>query len=312
MENQQVFTGWRSEFTAAWGQQPLKVGHSLHTSPLFTMDAIADLIDAYPREHYSLIHMGAQGGRRFWKEGDLGGLKGRDVISWIAEGRMWLNMRNVKLVDRRYADLLDGAYEEIERLAPGEPMFNTSMGILVSSPKAQVYYHCDLPGQALWQIHGRKRILVYPAAAPFLSPENLEDIALFGIEEDIPYSETYDAHAQVLELAPGDMAHWPLNAPHRVENHDVLNVSVTTEHWSDDIMRRHKINMANGFLRHRLGITPKSRATSGLVYQSKALMQGLLRRTPWLEKKRAERRPIEFRLDPATRGAVTELKPQTA
>lgn len=303
----QVFAEWKPEYSAQWGEAPLRVRHTLHQSPLFAMNALADLIDAYPREHYSLVHMGAQGARRFWKEGEFGGLKGPEVIEWIAQGRMWLNLRRVAEVDRRYSDLLEAAYEEIARLAPGPDMFNMSMGILISSPRAQVYYHCDLPGQALWQIHGRKKILIYPAARPFLGPENLEDIALFGIEEDVPYDPAFDAHATVLELEPGDMAHWPLNAPHRVENFDVLNVSVTTEHWSRDIQRLHKINMANGLLRHRLGITARSRAIEGPVYHAKAAMQGVVRRLGWVEKKRAARKPIEFKLDAAKRGAVVEL-----
>ncbi|MCC6920836.1 MAG: hypothetical protein IT548_16680 [Alphaproteobacteria bacterium] len=312
MATQTIFTDWKPGYAEQWGHVPLKVAHALHQSPLFTLDAIAELIDAYPRQHYSLIHMGAQGGRRFWKEGELGGLKGRDVIDWIAQGRMWLNLRSVRSVDRRYADLLDAAYEEIAVRAPGAPMFNTSMGILVSSPKAQVYYHCDLPGQALWQIHGRKRILIYPTDKPFLAPENLEDIALFGIEEDVPYHDWFDAHATVLELGPGDMAHWPLNAPHRVENHDMLNVSLTSEHWSDEIVRRHKVNLANGFLRHRFGYAPRSRALSGPGYAAKAVLQGVMRRMKWVEQKRSARRPIEFKLDAATRGGVVAFAPQGA
>ncbi len=307
MAAQSIFIDWEQAHAEQWSRAPVKARHTLHESPLFSLAAIADLIDAYPREHYSLIHMGAQGGRRFWREGELGGLQGRDVIDWIAQGRMWLNLRNVKAVDRRYADLLDEMYDEIAMRAPGAPMFNTSMGILISSPNAQVYYHCDLPGQALWQIHGRKRILIYPAEKPFLAPENLEDIALFGIEEDVPYEAAFDAHATVLELGPGEMAHWPLNAPHRVENHDVLNVSITSEHWSDDIVRRHKVNLANGLLRHRFGLAPKSRALSGPGYQAKVLLQGLMRRMKWVEQKRSARRPIEFKLDAANRGEVVEF-----
>ncbi len=84
MAAQNIFVDWEQAHTEAWGQAPVKARHALHESPLFSLEAIADLIDAYPREHYSLIHMGPQGGRRFWREGELGGLKGRDVIDWIA------------------------------------------------------------------------------------------------------------------------------------------------------------------------------------------------------------------------------------
>jgi hypothetical protein len=302
-----VFTAWPAHQAAVWGSEPVKTGHRLHESPLLALGALAELIDAYPRQHYSLIHMGARGERRFWREGDLGGLKGKDVIEWIANGRMWLNLRRVDEVDSRYAELLHLAYDAIAANAPGPAMTNTSMGILISSPNAQVYYHCDLPGQALWQIHGRKRILIYPNREPFLQPRSLEDIALFGVEVDLPYETWFDDFAQTFELEPGDMAHWPLNAPHRVENGDMLNVSITSEHWSDEITRLHRVNVANGLLRHRLGWTPRSRAISGPGYWAKAALQSALRRSSWVAKQRAGRRAVDFKLDPDRRGGVLDI-----
>ena len=307
-----IFAGWPAHQAAVWGREPVKTRHTLHESPLLSFAALADLIDAYPRQHYSLIHMGARGERRFWREGDLGGMKGKDVIEWIANGRMWLNLRRVDEVDSRYADLLHLAYDAIAANAPGPKMFNTSMGILISSPNAQVYYHCDLPGQALWQIHGRKRIFIYPNREPFLMPTSLEDIALFGVEVDLPYQDWFEQFAQTFELEPGDMAHWPLNAPHRVENFDMLNVSITSEHWSDEITRRHRVNVANGLLRHRLGWTPRSRAIAGPTYWAKAAMQSALRRSSWVAKQRAGRRAVDFKLDPAQRGGVLDITPATS
>ncbi len=304
-----VFEPWPAHIREVWGRQPTVVRHTLHRSPLLSMAALADLIDSYPRSHYSLINMGARGERRFWKEGDIAGMKGADVIDWIASGRMWLNLRRVDEVDGRYGDLLRAAYDEIAANAPGEAMTNISMGLLISSPGAQVYYHCDLPGQALWQVHGRKRILIYPNTAPFLEPWMLEDIAVLGVEVDMPYHEWFDAYAQGFDLEPGDMAHWPLNAPHRVENYDVLNVSITSEHWSRTIARKHHVNMGNGLLRHRYGRTAKSRSIEGVSYLAKAALQKLSHRSAWLAKQRAGKRPIEFRLDPAVRGGVLPLDP---
>lgn len=307
-----IFPAWTDEHSELWGRIPLKVQHNLHHSPLFTMEALGELIDAYPRDKYSLIHMGAQGGKRFWKEGDKGDMKGRDVIEWIRQGRMWINLRTTMQVDKRYAELLQAIYAEIAIRAPGAPMFNQSLGILISSPKAQVYYHCDLPGQALWQIHGHKRVYVYPTTEPFVAGRDLENIALYEVEEDLRYEPWFDRYATVLDLGPGDMAHWPLNAPHRVENMDVLNVSMTSEHWSDEIVRRQKINVANGLLRHRFGLDVTGRSTRGPSFHAKAAFQGVMRRSGWVKKQRAARRQIEFTLDPRQPGAVAEVTPRAA
>ena len=49
---------------------------------------------------------------------------------------------------------------------------------------------------------------------------------------------------------PGEMLHWPLHSPHRVDNHDCLNVSLTTEYWTDPIRRMVRMKSGNAVLRY--------------------------------------------------------------
>ena len=93
-----------------------------------------------------------------------------------------------------------------------------------------------------------------------MTPECLEDIALFGVEVDMPYAEWYDRHAAVYDLEPGQMLHWPLNAPHRVENLDTVNISMTISYTDEQIRRLQMINFTNGLIRHQFGYRAKSRA----------------------------------------------------
>ena len=309
--SQSVFTSFEPRHVDLFNNAPIRLEHSLHRSPLFSMDALAELIERYPREHYSLVHMGEQGSpRKTWREGDIGGLRGKEVIDWIANGRMWLNLRNVKMVDRRYQELLDAIFGEMSQRIPGFSSFNQGLGILISSPKAQVYYHCDLPGQSLWQIAGRKRVFLYPNTKPFLTPEQLEGIALFSLETDMRYEPWYDEHAVAYDLEPGQMLHWPLNAPHRVENYDCLNVSMTIEYWTDEIRRAHMVNVANGIMRQRFGLTPKSRAIQGPSFTAKAILQKALKNSAWIKREKAARRPVDFRLDKERRGQIIDLATQ--
>jgi hypothetical protein len=104
------------------------------------------------------------------------------------------------------------------------------------------------------------------------------------------------------------MLHWPLNAPHRVENLDCLNVSMTTEYWTEEIRRSQMINMANGILRYKAGLHPKSRATEGVGFWAKAALQAGVKRAGLLKKERKARRPIEFKLDPARPGAIIDFQ----
>ncbi len=307
-----IFTNWQPEHTEKWASAPLRLEHRLHKHPLFSMEALADLVDRYPREQYALVHMGAQKERRLWREGEIGGMSGASVIDAISKGRMWLNLRNVGQVDKRYREVLDEIFEEVRRNVPGYDTYARTSGILISSPNAQVYYHIDLPGQSLWQLHGKKRVYLYPDKPPFLTHEQLERVALYEVEVDVPYEPWYDEHAMVMEISGGEMLHWPLNAPHRVENLDCLNVSMTTEYWTEYVRRRQMINMANGILRDKLGVTPKSVATSGPGFWAKAALQAGVRRSGLLKKARRARRPVEFRLDPQTPGQVIDIEPRAA
>lgn len=303
-----IFQDWRPEHAQAWGTAPLKLEHSLARSPLFSLDALAELVEAYPAEHYGLVHTAlAKSNQKIWREGEIGGMSGRDVISWIGAGTMWLNLRNVQEVDARYGALLDQIFEELAGFMPGFSTFNRKIGILISSPHACVPYHCDLPGQALWQVVGRKRIYLYPAAEPYLPQSELEKIALYGVETNMAYDPAYDADAMAIDLEPGQMITWPLNAPHRVDNYDMLNVSVTTEHWTQDIRRSLMVTSANGVLRNYFGLNPRRRTLHGAAYVAKAALQAGWRRTPWMKAERRRQRPIDFRLDASAPGRIVDI-----
>ena len=305
-----VFAVWKPEFTEGWNRRPMNLPHTLHTSPLFALDALALLIESYPKSDYALVQTSRSGdGQRRWREGDIAGTPGRSVIDTIAGGSMWLNLRDVGRLDRRYGALLDAAYAELAGHIPGFEASAMKMGILISSPNAQVHYHCDLPGQALWQIHGRKRVYVYPPRAPYLEPEALENIAYTAFEFKLDYRPEFDAAAQVFELEPGGMLTWPLNSPHRIDNHDCVNVSVTSEHWTAANRRSQKVLLANAVLRHRLHLAPAGHAVSGAGYWGKVALQAAWRRSPWAARTQSAHRPIEFRLAADAPGGIRDIAP---
>ncbi len=303
-----VFTGWTQKDAERWGHEPMRLRHRLHEHPLFSNDALAALVEHYPREHYNLVQWGAHGASGSWREGEIVGLSGKDIIDSIARGRVWINMRNLPAVDPRYGDIMDGIFDELEDHMPVFRTFTRKLGLLISSPLSRTLYHADLPGQSLWQIRGVKRVYVYPNAAPFQTPEQIERIALSGVEVNMPFYDWYDQHASVFDIEPGDMLHWPLNAPHRVDNHDCLNVSMTMEYFTEDIRRTHMVTVANGILRSKLGVTPRGHAISGPAYWSKAILQRALRETRWVRRENRARRRPEFRLDPTRPGCVADIE----
>ena len=272
-----VFTKWDATHSTLWGQQPIRLSHELHKSPLFAREALAELIQRYPRQHYSLIQTGPKDGKRVWREGEIGSFNGEQVMRAIAGGGLWLMMRDIGTIDASYYAMIERMLREVGAHVPGFETRTHQESLLISSPDAVVPYHADLPGQALIQLVGRKRVYVYPSAAPFITPEQLEDIAIFNYELDLPYQPWFDNHAKVFDIGPGEMLSWELNAPHRVENLDSFSVSMTVSYTTDQIRRRDVVNLANGLLRHRFGYTPKTRNLQGPSFLAKRVLQKLWR-----------------------------------
>ncbi len=304
--DEKILLDWKPEHRQLWSKVPLKLRHRLADHDLFSDDVLARLIESYPREHYQLMQP-ARAADTGSRDGDLDGVSGQTALAAIAKGRMWLNLRNVALVDARYADLMRRIFTEIGERVPGFRTVSETIGILISSPRSQTHYHADLPGQSLWQIRGRKRMFVYDPVEPFLSRAQIERITL-SRKEFIAYEPWFDDHARIFDLEPGDMIHWPLNAPHRVDNHDCLNVSMTMEFFTPEIRRRHIVNRANAILRV-FRIPPRSAATLGPGYYAKAALQRAFRNLPIVKRQdeMTVRRPT-FRPDPTQPDAVADLR----
>ena len=106
MAADRIFSNWDDTHSVLWGHAPIRLAHNMHKSPLFSMDHLAELIEHYPREHYSLMQTGVKDGKRIWRQGDIGNFSGRQVIDAISRGDLWLNLRMVSDIDSRYRDLL--------------------------------------------------------------------------------------------------------------------------------------------------------------------------------------------------------------
>lgn len=305
---ERIFETLEPKHAALWGRHAVRLRHRLAALPVFADDELARLIEAVPEATKTIATMAAEGhDSRTWTHLDHTGLTGAELLEAVKGGRIWIHLSGVNEVDPRFARILERAYAELEAAVPGFRPFRQRIGLLVSSPKARVFYHADKPGQALWQIRGRKRVWVYPAAEPFLMPADLETVVRGLTEEDIPFETWFDEHAEVYDLEPGDMLHWPLNGPHRVSNHDCLNVSLTSEHWTAEIRRHYAMNFGNGILRRELGWRPRSRAISGPAFWAKAGLAACWRLSGLQDRQRFKKRPT-LKVDPKAPGAVSALE----
>lgn len=264
-----VLIDWNDEKRAEFRQGVMTARHRLHQAPEFTELALAALLNRHPRELTDFCTMGEDpADRDSWRAGDPGAMSGRELMEAVRQGKLWINLREAMNTDPVYKPLFDGLFSQLKKLNPGYAPLRTYGGILISSPKAQVFYHSDVSETLLLHVKGKKRFRIYPPRAPWLCDSAMENILHRTQTEDVPFDPKWDADAAQVDLNPGDFVAWPLHAPHRVENLDGLNVSITCEVVTRESVMKNAVLHANGALR-RMGFNPRSSKPTGVPAYAK-------------------------------------------
>lgn len=301
-----VILDWTAEKARAFGKANLTFRHALHERAMFSDAGLAATLDAYPRDKLGVFTMGCDPvDWTSWRRGDAGDLSGAQLLEAVEQGRIWLNLRAANAYLADYAALSDEVFADKERNARVRTL-KRDVGLLISSPNAQVFYHLDTPLVSLWQIRGRKRVWLYPPQAPFVEVAQLERIVLRETAEQFDYAPAWDAGAEVCDLTPGRMVTWKQNAPHRIENGPMVNVSLSLEFMTPRAIARANLIYGNGVLRRRLGI--KTAIRDRLDAQGLARIAAA-RAAKALKLQKASERvlPVTFRLDAAEPGRLVEL-----
>lgn len=272
---QPVLIDWNDEKRAEFRHGVMTARHRLHQAAEFTDFALAELIERHPRELTDICTMGDDPtDRDSWRAGERGSLSGMQLLEAVREGRLWIQMREVMNRDEAYKPFFTGLFDQLKRLNPGYAPIRAFGSIILSSQGAQAFYHSDVSETLFLHVRGRKRFRVYPPHAPWLDEQSLEAILHKDQTEDIPFETRWDEDAATFDLSPGDFLTWPLHAPHRVENIEGLNVSITCEVVTRASMMKNAVLHANGALR-RMGFTPRSTSAKGLqAYAKLAISKG--------------------------------------
>ena len=299
-----VITNWSAETAAAFGREVLPMRHGLHERPMFSDAALEAMLDRYPRQRLGVFTMGHDlVDWRSWRRGTADRLTGAELMAAVRQGRIWLNLRHANEYLDEYGELCEEVFADKEAHVTGLRTFRRDLGILISSPGAMVFYHLDVPLSSLWQIRGTKRIWFYPRREPFVADAQIEKFVTQEAEGQFAYDPSWDAAARMLELNPGDMVTWTQNAPHRVENGDMVNVSLSMEFMTPQAVFRANILYANAMLRRHAGIAhPKVQERLGPVAAAKLLVA----RAAKASRKKAYKPilPPTFALDPAEPGVL--------
>lgn len=257
---------WTSEASNNIDAEAMVVSHDAHTLELFSEDSLTNLIDEYPKEKLQVFTMGDDPENRSdWEPVDTAGASGADIMHAIKVGRVWVKLMRIDLNDPRCKSLIESLYQQIQQACPNLNLAWVRPMILISSPKALVYYHADPQPTMLWQVSGSKRVWIYPdMSEKFIDQTLMEEIFSGVVDEEAPYDPEFDKSAKVFDLEPGQLLLWPPNAPHRVTNHDSVNVSLSVAFGTESSEHRALTYKSNFFLRKKLGLKNLSTTESGL------------------------------------------------
>lgn len=283
-------------------QRPLqgnvRAKHRLLDTGLFEDAKLVELFDRH-RPHELLVYRMGDDHRNLddFQLGDRGKLTASELLEAVYQGTLWLNVINMTKNDAVFKQLVDRIYDELEATLPGFETVQRSANLLISSPTAKVYYHADAPLNMLWHVRGRKRVWVYPGDERFAPQEWVEMLFTRESDDDLPYRPELDRYATPYDLEPGDMLTWPQNTPHRVDNLEGLNVSLTTEHYTPAALRKRVTYLANRYFREWLGWPMRDVRVDGARAALKRTAFRIARRLPGLRSASAYRNRAKFSLD---------------
>ena len=278
--------------------QVARARHHLLETGLFSDDKLIELFDRHDPDELLVYRMGDDHRKLDdFQFGSRGNLSAPQLLDAVKAGKLWLNIINMTTRHEVYEQLVDDIYDELEAKVPGFTTVYRSANLLISSPGAKVYYHADAPLNMLWHLRGEKRVWVYPGDERFAPREWVEMIFTRESDDDLPYRPEFDRHATACDLHPGEMLTWPQNRPHRVENVSGLNVSLTTEHYTPEAMKKRMTYLSNRYLRKWFLLPTTDVRLDGPRASMKRMLFRVARRLPGLREASGYDDDAKFSLD---------------
>lgn len=302
---------WTAEDYHTLEQGVILAKHSLNQDGMFSDENLATILDEHPDEHLTISTMGDDPGVFAWIEGDRNGVTGAEILRLVREGKLWLNLRRILDFQPAIAKAVNAMYDELEAKSPGFAAHERTANLLLSSSKAMVHYHVDMPVNMLWHIRGQKRVWVYPHFDErFAAQSVLEKVCAGVLSEDIPYDPSFDPYALVFDVQPGQLLTWPQLTPHRVQNLDGMCVSLSTEHKNARAKRRINVYEANHWLRNNLGFGYQQSDVDGFTAHLKQALSRSVRLARKLTKGSVKEQFVynrAFKIDPSSETGIVML-----
>lgn len=248
--------GARDALSAAYPDTPAHLPHNLAGHPLLTLEALSALAGRMRAE--TVEHVAATNLSLGIRREDLpsNGLTAQETIARIDECGSWVLLRDIEQ-DAAYAALMRDVLGEIAPLIESRtgPMQKLRGYIFISSPRAVTQLHFDPEYNILFQARGSKTMTLFPTADPDIVGGPFFENYFTGGQRYLPWRDEWAAKGQPIAIVPGEAIYVPILAPHWVQTHDDVSVSLSLTWCTDWSFQNAEAFKFNRRLR-RLGLRP--------------------------------------------------------
>jgi hypothetical protein len=251
-------------FSAAFGNDPMAVRHSLAEHPLLTVERVAQLADELPAES---VEHNLGNVDKFVPGGEAPRLDQTpgQIAREIDSNGCWMELKNIER-EPGYNALLDEALDEVTAFADTEGGMTGREGfIFLSAPNSMTPAHIDPEHNFLLQIRSTK--VMNAGRFPDAETEQAELERYYrGGHRNIGWEP---AESQAFPLGPGDGVYMPPHAPHWVTSGPTVSVSLSVTFRTPVTERAARVNVANAHLR-KLKLSPRPAGASDTADKLKA------------------------------------------
>jgi hypothetical protein len=217
-----------AQFDAAYPGTPQHLVHGLAGHPLLELDALSALAGRMRPE--TLEHNAAIG-LQLGVGNDAvpaNGLSVHETIARIGACGSWVLLKTIEQ-DPAYAALMRDVLAEIAPLVEPVtgPMLRLEGFIFISSPRAVTPLHFDPEYNILFQARGSKTMTLFPPGDPEIISAPFFEQYFAGGPRNLPWRDEWAARSRAISIAPGEAIYVPLLAPHWVQTHDEVSVSLS-------------------------------------------------------------------------------------
>jgi len=241
-------------FAANYPEAPHTFRHDLCGHPLFTREALAQLVESLPATTVELLRadlpMG-QSGIPIDREASVA-----DAVRNIDGLGSWVVIRNIEQ-SPAYAEVLNSLLDELRPAIEAKTgkMLSIQGFIFVTSPGGITSFHFDPEHNVLLQIEGSKEMTQYPPNDPTFVADESHEAYHIGGSRDLPWRQECEQAGIKLTINPGEALFVPVMAPHIVANGPTPTVALSITWRSEWSYAEADARAFNSVLR-RIGFKP--------------------------------------------------------